>query len=110
MATEDGGKRISTLLKVLEAVAGVYELAREGGIMSVRYLNGRQGRKDVTTAKVDEVHASIRYNGVTRIGTELQEKIIKPFVQNKKMEKPLLTMVITDGDVSSSLSIRGYTD
>lgn len=110
MYTDDDGARVKTLHTLLKAVAEVYELAREEGIMSVRYLNGRQGRKNVTKAKVDEVHEAIRYHGLTMIGTQLQEKILKPFVEKKVMTKPLLTMIITDGAVSSSFSSRDCTD
>ncbi|KAI5841682.1 hypothetical protein BZA05DRAFT_210917 [Tricharina praecox] len=104
MYTDDDGARVKTLHTLLKAVAEVYELAREEGIMSVRYLNGRQGRKNVTKAKVDEVHKAIRYHGLTMIGTQLQEKILKPFVEKKVMTKPLLTMIITDGAIEGESS------
>ena len=110
MDFEDDGRRKKTLKKVLDAIAEVYELARDEGIMSIRYLNGRQGRKDVTRDKVEDLHNAIQYNGVTMIGTQLQAKILKPFVEQKDMTKPLLIIVITDGSVSPPSSTSRCAD
>jgi hypothetical protein len=99
MAVAQDGKRPEHLQKVLTEVSDIYSLARQQGINSVRFLNTKQGKKDVTPDRVAEV-LKVRYYGLTKIGTNLQKKILEPFVLNKKMEKPLLIMVITDGDVS----------
>ena len=102
MEFTDDGRRKETLKKVLEAVADVYKLARDRGIVSVRFLNAPRGRKDIRAADITSLHAAIQFDGVAMTGTELQNKILKPFVlQPKTMTKPLLTMIITDGDVSS---------
>ncbi|KAI5841688.1 hypothetical protein BZA05DRAFT_344825 [Tricharina praecox] len=99
MVTEAGGTRIATLFKVLKAVVEVYQLARDGGVVSVRYLNGRQGHKDITKNKMEVVHATIRYTGITMLGTQLRKKILKPFVEQKQMRKPLLSLILTDGNI-----------
>ncbi|KAI5841683.1 hypothetical protein BZA05DRAFT_412931 [Tricharina praecox] len=99
MELADEGRRKSTLLEVLKAVTDIYQLARDKGIVSVRFFNTRNEWQDVTRDKVEELHAAIEYYGVTMIGTQLQQKILKPFVEGKKMERPLLTMVITDGNI-----------
>lgn len=110
MEYEDGGNRKDMLKKVLEAIADVYELAREEGIVSVRFLNNPTGRKDIKKADVAGLHAEIQYDGVTMTGTELQNKILKPFVLEPQtpMRKPLLTMIITDGDVSLTTTVLYY--
>ena len=99
-----------TLFRVLKAVVEVYRLARDGGLTTVHYLNGRQVFSDVTTPKLKEVHANIRYSGITMLGTQLQKKILKPFIEQKPIVKPLLTMVITDGNVSLSCSTLELAD
>lgn len=100
MEYAEGGRRKEKLRDVLSAIAEIYGLAREQGIVSVRSLNGPRGRKDVTLDKVAGVHSKIVYGGVTMIGTQLQNKILNPFVLSKaRMEKPLLTIIITDGNV-----------
>jgi hypothetical protein len=56
------------------------------------------------------------WRGVTRIGTELERKILDYFVYEPKAvprklqerEKPLLIMTITDGEVILSLSSSLY--
>lgn len=94
-------KRENMLLEVLIAVASVYGLARDQGIVTVRFFNAPRGRKDVTRGKVEKLHGNIQYNGVSMIGTQLQEKILTKLVQAPKaiMAKPLLTIIMTDGNV-----------
>jgi hypothetical protein len=100
MKYDEGGKRQDTLKQVLSEVASIYSLARTNGIRSVRFLNTKQGKKDVNSARVEEV-LKVPYYGLTRIGTELKRKILNPFVlkDGLTMEKPILAMIITDGDV-----------
>ncbi|KAF8533322.1 hypothetical protein BDD12DRAFT_498412 [Trichophaea hybrida] len=64
-------------------------------MVSVKFLNCPQGRKNVKNANVLDNHP---WDGVTRIGTELK-KILDNFVFSKKMTKLLLIMVITDEGV-----------
>jgi len=110
MDLADDGTRKNTLLKVLTAVARIYQLARKEGIVSVRFLNTQKASQDVTQDKVEKLHDDIQYYGVTMIGTQLQEKVLKPFVEQKTMTRPLLTMVITDGNVSSFCSTLNCAD
>jgi hypothetical protein len=106
MRLEEGGERIKTLKKVLKEVAAIYENARDEGILSIKFLNASQGKKDVTTPKLNAEPgplSHIRWSGITKIGTQLENRILKNFVYGKKMTKPLLVMIITDGDVSRLL-------
>ncbi|KAH0612940.1 uncharacterized protein H6S33_009320 [Morchella sextelata] len=96
MKYEENGERIKTLQKTLDNIANVYGLARDQGIITVRFLNAPQGKKNVTVKTVKSVLKNHNYGGVTRIGTELKKKILDRFV-NKDMAKPLLIMIITDG-------------
>ena len=100
MKYDEGGQRRDTLKQVLTEVANIYSLARTSGIRSVRFLNTKQGKKDVNPARVEEV-LKVQYYGLTKIGTELKRKILTPFVlkDGLTMEKPVLAMIITDGDV-----------
>ena len=98
----DGRKE--TLKAALDAIAGVYQLARDKGIVSVRFVNTQEERQDIKSNDVPALLEAIEYGGPAIPGTQLQEKILEPFVLNPKtpMKKPLLTVVITDGNVSSS--------
>jgi len=99
MRIKEDGTRIETLVNVLRHICSIYDLANPNGLTSVRFLNGMQGIRNFTANKVDRLREH-RWNGVTKIGTELKQKIIDPFVSSaKEMNKPLLVMVITDGEV-----------
>ncbi|KAF8250412.1 hypothetical protein K440DRAFT_541418 [Wilcoxina mikolae CBS 423.85] len=103
MELEENGDRPNTLRQVLESVAKIYTYARPEGIVSVRFFNTRQGTRNVTPEKVEGLLGEVEYSGLTMIGTQLKKKILEPFVFNRRggtrMQKPLLVMVITDGDV-----------
>jgi len=100
MRTKQKGKRKETLKKVLTQICRIFDLANPKGLTSVRFFNGRRGIKDFTEEKVSRLDEHI-WEGVTPIGTELKRKILDPFVFKPKepMKKPLLVMVITDGEV-----------
>jgi hypothetical protein len=102
-----GSDRKRKLLFILEAVAEIYGLAREQGIVSVQFLNEPKGRENVTPAMVANFRSNIRYGGVTMLGTQLQEGILDPFVLSReRMDKPLLTIIVTDGNVCSLELLR----
>lgn len=98
------GARKATLKKTLEEVTKIYDLANENGLLAVRFINYPRGRKSVVNSKVEGIFENRKYDGTTMIGTALEKKMLGPFVRNKikdkKMEKPLLVMTITDGRVS----------
>ena len=97
-------RRTESLKAVLDAIAEVYELARDKGIVSVRFVNAQDGRQDIMANDVPALLASIEFSGPAIPGTQLQKKILEPFVLNPNtpMRKPLLTVVITDGGNVSS--------
>lgn len=104
MRTEQGGSRIETLKATLGAITSVYDLANPQGILSVRFLNTSKGRRNVNEEKAKTLLDDHVYRGVTRIGTELERKILNRFIWNPKdpPKKPLLVMIVTDGAVGSS--------
>jgi hypothetical protein len=108
---EDQGKRKTTLVKTLHAIAKIYFKVQKTGIRSVRFLNDNKGRANVRPGNVGPMIKDHTWRGVTRIGTELERKILDCFVYEPKVvprklqkrEKPLLIMTITDGAVILSL-------
>ncbi|KAF8533703.1 hypothetical protein BDD12DRAFT_913926 [Trichophaea hybrida] len=97
---EEEERRIGTLVRVLQGVCEVYGHANPTGVVSVKFLNFPKGRKNVTSSKLKFMD-SHRWGGVTRIGSELKRKILDSFVysRERKMEKPLLVITITDGEI-----------
>jgi len=114
---KSGGKRRTNLQKVLEEVTKIYTLARSSGIVSVQFFNNRTGRQNVTPQEED-ILSDIVSTGLTMIGTQLKKKILEPFVckmpgnPEDAGSKPVLVMVITDGDVQNlrvcNVVIDGY--
>jgi hypothetical protein len=97
---EEEERRIGTLIRVLQGVCEVYDHANPSGVASVKFLNYPKGRKNVTSTKLKFMDTH-KWGGVTRIGSELKRKILDSFVYARglKMEKPLLVITITDGEV-----------
>lgn len=94
--------RKKTLKKTLEEITKIYDLANATGILSVRFINHKQGKKNVTNKKVEDLFHGRIYTGFTMIGTALEKKVLKKFVLDEpNMKKPLLVMTVTDGMVSS---------
>lgn len=94
------GIRIKQLQIVMNNFARVYDLARDNGIVSVRFLNTAMGKKNIKRKMVKSCIEGHTYGGVTRVGNELKNKILDKFV-SEDMKKPLLAIVITDGRVGS---------
>lgn len=101
MVYDDEGRRIDILHRLLDAIARVYDLAREKGILTTRFLNARVGSNDVTAPTVNKMITGHEYGGVVRVGTGLRGKILDKFVLGIEMKKPLLMIVIADQAVIS---------
>ncbi|KAF8535205.1 hypothetical protein BDD12DRAFT_893618 [Trichophaea hybrida] len=103
MTIEQGGVRIETLKRTMELVANVYTRATpigEGkkGITAVKSLNSNNDYYGVTLGQIKYFFEYLTFEGTTPIGTVLNEKILKEFV-TEDMKRPLLVIVITDGEV-----------
>ena len=119
MEFEEDGKRKEYLKTILGFLAEVYSALSNGhrGIRAIRFLNGTDD--DDRTAdnmsqrdEIEEVIDNHEFEGLTRMGTGLIQKILRPFVfsdekwdkktprKMRNMERPLLIMIITDGAVS----------
>lgn len=101
MTTEEDGKRIEALEKTLSLVARVYELVREDGIVTIEFLNELDGEDNIGEVDIPAVIKEHKFTGWTRIGTELERKILNRLV-HKEMKRPLLVLTITDGDVGDA--------
>jgi hypothetical protein len=68
----------------------------------VEYLNRKEGVTINDASKVKEEVDKISFNGATRLGTQLNRKILEPIFtkkRNNEMKKPALVYIITDGEV-----------
>lgn len=100
METEQNGERIKTFKKTMLEITSVYDLANSRGIRSVRFINSKTAFKNIKRGNLRKHFANLKYDGMTRIGTALKDKVLANYVWAGPMEKPLLVMIITDGEVS----------
>jgi hypothetical protein len=99
MAATSNAARSKTLQDTLTAVAAVYTPASGGaGITAVEFLNQGKGIKGVKAGGIKELMRNIRYDGLTPIGRQLKRKVLEKYAK-EPMEKPLLVIVITAGEV-----------
>lgn len=101
MVFAEGGPYVEALNKTLRLISSIYGLARDEGIVAVRFFNSRRGKRNVTERNIKHVLEGRDFDGTARIGTELKKKIIDRFVSSEpgKMKKPLLVLTITNGTV-----------
>lgn len=97
------GPHVTTVQKTLGFISSIYGLARDKGIITIRFFNSRTGKRNVTDRTVKTVIKNHDFGGTARIGTELKKKIIDKFVSTepRKMKKPLLVVTITNGMVGA---------
>ena len=102
MIYEEKGSRKKTLIQFIDHITDIYQMANESGILAMRFMNGRRGKKN-WTGKSQEYLNEHTYGGLTRIGTALKEKILDLFtIGNPNQSKPLLVLIVTDGAVCLS--------
>ena len=101
--------RIPALNDTLRRVAHFATILQPKGI-SVRFLNHDEGNArrydDLTDAHDIAVKvSSVPFHGNTRLGSVLDDKIVRPRIINKiisgKLERPVFVVIITDGQVRS---------
>lgn len=108
MQTEQNGERIDSMKKTVEEITSIYDLANPQGLKSVKFFNNKRGYKQINHKNCSRILSQIRYEGLTRIGTSLKKKILDRFVWRDPMKKPLLVMIITNGEVSFCLNLILY--
>jgi hypothetical protein len=96
--------RVETLISTLKTVAGIYQpVSKTGGIVSVKFLNPSKehgyGYIKITPGGVSKMISQVGFRGLTRIGTELRDRILKKFADVDTIKRPVLVMIFTDGDV-----------
>lgn len=101
MAFEENGERIDDLKLIISRVAFATGLFDEDGIQ-VRFMNSTlQGNGIKTAQQVEQMIANTKFQGLTPMGRELQNKVLAPLVlgpaRSGQLRKPVLVITITDG-------------
>lgn len=104
MAFEENGERIKDLKLILTRVAYAATLFDEDGIQA-RFMNSDPPPQMVdgirSEQQVEQLLNAVQFSGLTPMGTKLREKIIDgivlPRARAHQLRKPVLIIVITDG-------------
>jgi hypothetical protein len=110
MQFDEGGSRIDDLKLILTRVVSVATMFDEDGI-SVRFMNDQKAPKPYfgpteldgirTEQQVEQIFNKVSFSGLTPLGSQLNAKILEPIVLGKSrrnaLEKPVLVVIITDG-------------
>ncbi|KAI9782558.1 MAG: hypothetical protein M1839_004802 [Geoglossum umbratile] len=94
------------LLNTLGSVASFATLLEPTGI-TVRFINYNTDdtfNKMVNVNEIVQRVGSINFDGGTKLGTTLDDKIVQPMILDKakkrRLEKPVIVVIITDGEAS----------
>ncbi|KAL5041214.1 hypothetical protein BDW71DRAFT_192235 [Aspergillus fruticulosus] len=84
----------ATLIRIAEIA---FELNATG--VSVRFLNGgaKWDKQNAQDLKKRVAKRAIKYARDTQLGNKLEKLVIKPMHLNPKCQKPIITIIITDG-------------
>lgn len=108
MAFEENGERIDDLKLIINRVAFAAGLFDDDGIQ-VRFMNSNeQGNGIRNQQQVEELISRIRFQGLTPMGRELNNKVLGPLVlspaRSGQLRKPVLVIIITDGQPTGESS------
>lgn len=112
MKSEEGGRRIAALQTFVSRVADVATHFDTDGI-ALRWLNTDPGLDGVVdAADVHDVVSVHAFGGRTRLGTELWSKVLLPMLvgpaRDGTLRKPVLVVVVTDGQVGGEPARWSY--
>lgn len=101
MAFEENGSRIDDLKLILNRVSYAASLFDDDGVQ-IRFLNSaEQGNGVRNERQVLDLVARVSFSGLTKVGTELQQKILEPLIlqpaRAQQLKKPVLVIIVTDG-------------
>lgn len=101
MSFEENGERIEDMKAILNKVSEACSLFDQDGI-SVRFLNANVQGDNIRNANdVQRLVSQIKFQGLTPLGTSLEQKILDPMVHGPArqgaLRKPVLVIAITDG-------------
>ncbi|EGC48019.1 transcription factor RfeF [Histoplasma capsulatum var. duboisii H88] len=101
MQFEENGERIKDLKLILSRVTYAATLFDDDGIQ-IRFMNSNeQGNNIRNEQQIEHLISTIRFSGLTPMGTSLRTKVLEPLVlgpaRSGQLKKPVLVITITDG-------------
>ncbi|PYI01687.1 hypothetical protein BO78DRAFT_378632 [Aspergillus sclerotiicarbonarius CBS 121057] len=103
--------RIQALEDTCQRVAEIGSSIQPQGVY-LRFLNNSQDQhyNNLSDGEIQARMKDIKYKGSTRLGNVLETKIVKPLIIDKvesgQLEKPVITVIITDGDPQGEAPTR----
>ena len=95
-----------TAIHVATIATALKESSQHIGGLSIRFINynGDSNMDNIgTVAEVEQALSNVFPSSNTRIGTQLKNKVLVPFIvdvheRQGKLDKPILITIITDGE------------
>lgn len=106
----ENGERIEDLKFILKEVSKIATLFDDDGIL-IRFLNSNQEFNSIKSEQeaIDAI-TNINFSGTTPLGINLTKKILEPIVYNlarsNSLVKPILIIIITDGEPDNKNDVR----
>ena len=110
MGYAENAKNVEVLKDTVKTLAAIFSFSRtdpkKEGIRNVRFINSKLAATNLRPVKkaIDGLFEKVEFNGLTRIGTALKEKILAKY-QAEKTGKPLIVIIVTDGEVCDGFVI-----
>lgn len=101
--TSNGRVAINNLMGFLPALIRIYShcgKGEQGKIQTIRFFNGIEIENHIDEEGVKKLLRFHDWSGRRRTGNMLESKILKPLV-TKDMKRPLLVLVVVNGEVAS---------
>jgi hypothetical protein len=101
MQFEENGERIDDMKLIVQKAAFAASLFDADGI-EVRFMNSSEQGNNIRTAQeVEQLIQRVQFKGLTPMGTQLKSKVLEPLIvqraRSNQLRKPVLVIVITDG-------------
>jgi hypothetical protein len=98
--------KIDDVSLILDRIVDIAKEFDDDGI-SIRTFKGTKNFDDITTTEeAKNAISNLKYSGGTPLGSSLKNKILKPFVYDQPLQKPVVIYIITDGQPDNKEEVR----
>jgi len=105
--SEDNMTRWEVAKQVVQTISDIATMMDADGIVTRFFNNSKEGNGLSSAQEVANLFDGVSPSGGTPLGTKMRERIIngivRPYLQNNELQRPVLVMTITDGEPTGSI-------
>jgi hypothetical protein len=99
-------EKVDDVKLILDRIVDIAKEFDDDGI-SIRTFNGNHKFDDITTTQQSsDIVSKIKYSGGTPLASSLRNQILRPYVYDKQLQKPIVIYIITDGQPDNKEDVR----